>query len=71
MVSSDEHVFLWILDFKLHDKKIVHTIALRLPHTGPGMRVAGLQGGVIWVFFVGVMGKLPVVKSLTCCSLDN
>ena len=35
---------------------------LRLPHTGPDMRVAGLRGGVILVFFVGSIGKLSVIK---------
>ena len=37
-------------------------VAPRLPNTGPGMRVAGLRGGVILVLFVGLMGRLPVVK---------
>ena len=35
---------------------------LSLPHTGTGMRVAGIQGGVILVLLVGLVGRLPAVK---------
>ena len=37
-------------------------IHLRLPHTGPDMRVAGLRAGVIFALFVGLMGRLLVLK---------
>ena len=35
---------------------------LRLPPTGPSMRVASLRGGAVLVLFVGLIGRLPVVK---------
>ena len=35
---------------------------LGLSHTGPGKRAASLRGGVIFVLFVELMGRLPVVK---------
>ena len=38
------------------------SLALRLPHTRPGMRVAGLRGGVILVLSVDLMVRLAVLK---------
>ena len=38
------------------------THVLRLPPTGSVMRVAGLRGDVILVLFVGLVGRLSVVK---------
>ena len=33
-----------------------------MPHTGPGMRVAGLRGGFILALSVGLMGRLSAIK---------
>ena len=35
---------------------------VKLPHTGPDMRVARLQGDIILVLLLGLMGRLPIAK---------
>ena len=43
---------------------------MKTAHTGAGMQVAGLRGGVIFILLAGLMNSLPAGKEQTS-SLDE